>query len=136
MANRSTAATVQLRTQQVAEMLLDGASRLEVIQFASEEWKVSERQVDNYIAKANEAIYEERAANVAHKRAKHVAMRERMARKAIKAGDTKLALTLLDSAANLEGLFVAKHEHEFSGSVETTALTPAEQLAKLQEMAD
>ena len=53
---RSTAHETTFRAQTVYGLLCDAKSRQDIIQFAAENWQVSERQADNYIAKARELL--------------------------------------------------------------------------------
>lgn len=53
---RSTASETQFRVQTVYGLLCDAKSRAEIIQFAAENWQVSDRQADNYIQKARELL--------------------------------------------------------------------------------
>jgi len=49
---RSTAAVALLRTQTIYGMLCDGKSRSEILRFVTEEWKLSERMGEDYLARA------------------------------------------------------------------------------------
>ena len=49
---KSTKAAKQFRINAVYQMLTDGKSRTEILQFCSDEWNISTRQGDNYIAEA------------------------------------------------------------------------------------
>lgn len=53
---RSTAATKEFRVNTVYKMLTDGKSRAEIVQFCSDEWDVTIRQGDKYIADAREKL--------------------------------------------------------------------------------
>ena len=56
VAGRGSAAEKQFRVQAVYGHLCNGWSRGQVVQFASDEWGVSERMADNYIADARVKI--------------------------------------------------------------------------------
>ena len=57
MAKKSEKATVIERTELVFTMQTRGYRRCEIIQYASENgWDIGDRQVDNYILKANEIL--------------------------------------------------------------------------------
>ena len=58
---RSTAAEAEFRTNTVYGLLCEAKSRTEIIQFGAENWKVGERMVDKYIAKARELINQDNA---------------------------------------------------------------------------
>ena len=49
---KSTKAAKEFRVNTVYKMLTDGASRSQILQFCSDEWSISTRQGDNYIAEA------------------------------------------------------------------------------------
>ena len=53
---RSTASETQFRVQTVYGLLCDAKSNAEIFHFASENWQVGERQVENYIRKAREML--------------------------------------------------------------------------------
>ena len=53
---RSTKAAKEFRVNTVYKLLVDGKSRADIIQFGSEEWQVSDRQIDTYIADARVKI--------------------------------------------------------------------------------
>jgi hypothetical protein len=50
--DKSTDAEINIRHATVAEMLVKGQSRQDILQYASNTWKVSDRTADEYIAKA------------------------------------------------------------------------------------
>lgn len=56
MAKKSTKVEVEYRTNRVARLLSNGAVRSEVVQYASNEWGVSARTADDYIARAREVL--------------------------------------------------------------------------------
>lgn len=56
MGKKATFAETELRTNTVYGLLVDGRSRSEIIQFVAENWKLTERQADNYIKKARDKI--------------------------------------------------------------------------------
>ena len=51
---KSTKAAKEFRVNTVYKLLTDGASRSQILQFCSDEWGISTRQGDNYIAEARE----------------------------------------------------------------------------------
>jgi hypothetical protein len=52
VAKKSTDAEIAIRVRQVYGLLTQGFSRQQVIQYCSENWSITERHADNYIAKA------------------------------------------------------------------------------------
>lgn len=53
---RSTVAESEIRTQAIADLLASGATRMRCMQFAAENWGISTRQTDEYIARARELL--------------------------------------------------------------------------------
>ena len=52
-------ATAALRCTQVYGLLCQGKSRADIVQFAAEQWSISDRQTDSYIARAREMLMED-----------------------------------------------------------------------------
>ena len=53
---KSTKAAKEFRVNTVYKLLVDGKSRSEILQFAADEWDISTRQGDQYIADARQKI--------------------------------------------------------------------------------
>jgi hypothetical protein len=118
-AAQATAAIVKLRVQAVLELRLAGMEGWNVRRFVAEQeaagvvpWIVpegskplSERQIRNYVTAADRAIEEE----IRHSRHKfliqHLAMRKKLYRRAVEKDDQKTALAILDSMAQISGLW-------------------------------
>ena len=64
MSKRSNKVELQSRVNDVCERLLSGQKRSDIVHFATEAWGISERQVDDYLAKARDAIAN---SNVVHR---------------------------------------------------------------------
>jgi hypothetical protein len=108
---RATAAGVKLRVEQVLRLLLDGAQFHDVCQFATENgWVLKERQVRRYMAKANDLLVLRQKDGRRKALARHSARREALYARALKAGDYRTALAVLDSLAKLQGLYPAPRE--------------------------
>lgn len=56
---RSTKVETEHRINAVYKLLSEGQSRSQVIQFCSEKWGVTDRQGDNYMARAREKLMED-----------------------------------------------------------------------------
>lgn len=56
---KATDAEVAKRVATVHKLLVAGASRASIVQYGSKEWKVTDRQVDDYISRAKETIKEQ-----------------------------------------------------------------------------
>lgn len=58
MAEKSTDAEIELRIATVYEMVVKGASRKYIVRYGSENWKISSRQIDDYLKRVYEDIKE------------------------------------------------------------------------------
>src|SRR5438105_990841 len=117
--SKAEALRVQQRTDELVMIRLDGAQFWDVVQYVSEKateagscWEVkaggkalSERQLRNYLRKADALIL----ASVKQKRSKairrHLAQRANLYAKAVNAGDVRTALAVLQDEAQLRGLY-------------------------------
>jgi len=83
------------RISEVIDFLLDGLTKHEIVRYASEKWRVGERQTETYLARANVKI--EEIATKAQEGAfdKIRARLERQYRRAVQAGDGQLARLLI-----------------------------------------
>lgn len=57
---KSTNGEIELRINKVFDLLISGATRAQIIQYASEKagWNITDRTIDEYISRANERILE------------------------------------------------------------------------------
>jgi hypothetical protein len=55
---KSTTIEIEKRVNQVYEMLLDGYSRFDIVQYCAKNYNVQPRQADYYIAEANREMKE------------------------------------------------------------------------------
>lgn len=58
MAEKSTDAELELRIAIIYEMVVKGASRKYIVRYGSETWKISSRQIDDYLKRVYEDIKE------------------------------------------------------------------------------
>lgn len=107
--------TLKKRVEKVAELLLRGDSRTEILQYASKYWKVTDRQADSYIAKARGEIENSVTRKVEFNYAKAERRFEAILKKALKNGDLRTALTTTKELATLQGLY--KTQVEQSGEI-------------------
>ena len=56
---RCTAAEKIFRANRVARMIANGATRSDIVHYAAQEWGLSKRQADDYIALAREVLKED-----------------------------------------------------------------------------
>ena len=54
MANKATNVEIDGRINTVYKLLLEGNSRTQILQYGSETWEISERQVEEYIKRARD----------------------------------------------------------------------------------
>lgn len=110
---KSDTATVALRIEEVLRLRLDGAQFHDVVQFAAEKgWGLKERQVRNYIARADALLVERQDRGRKRIVARHLAQRQALYAKAIRAGDYRTALAVLADEAKLRGLYEEKDLRE------------------------
>ncbi len=108
---KSNAAEVQQRVEQVLPLMLDGKTFAEIVQFAADSgWNVGERQLRNYVFKANCVLSATLETNRRILLARHIAMREVLYGRAVEEKDIRAALAVLDSLAKVQGL----DEHVFN----------------------
>lgn len=119
---KSSKQVVNERIEKTSQLMIDGKSRADIIQFSSENWKIGERQVDKYIAKAREFIQSEITRNIEFDYAKSIKRYENLYQKAIECKDYKLALSVNKEISNLQGLSKVQIEH--SGNVEFISNIP------------
>lgn len=102
---KSTAATVELRTAKVAELLIDGWSRARICEYArNQSWGVSDAQIDRYISRARERIEADCSQSRKASYALAEARLEALYGKAVESGDLRLALNVLKEQKALQGL--------------------------------
>lgn len=103
---RITAAEMTRRVDQVAELVLAGLSRSEILRYVSEktDWGVSERTVDTYLARANEKLQAEGKRDRAAEFGKALARLETLYRKALTGNNYKTCLSIQKEIAQLMAL--------------------------------
>lgn len=112
---KSNQITLKQRVSKVAELLLNGLSRVDIVQYASKKWKVTDRQADTYISKAKDEIESSISRKVEFNYAKAERRFENILRKALERGDLRTALTTTKEIATLQGLY--KTQIEQSGEI-------------------
>src|SRR5690606_8390786 len=114
--SKSSIITVNERVMKVADMLIEGKSRISIIHYGSDTWSVGERQVEKYLAKARELIKGGIVKNLEFDYAKAIRRYEDLYQKAIDEKDYRLALSINKELTVLQGLHKMQIEH--SGNVE------------------
>jgi hypothetical protein len=103
---KAEAAQVALRVEEVLRIRLDGAQLHDVVHYAAEKgWAVQERQLRNYIHRADDLLVERQEKSRKRLLARHVAQRDALFARAVNAADLRTALAVADSTAKLQGLF-------------------------------
>ena len=101
---KSTNAEIEKRVKEITNLLLNGYSRLDIIQYSSK-YKVSDRQIDTYIKKALEGFRENIKEDLKTNFSIHINQRYNLYKIAIKESNLKLALEILKDIAKLQGLY-------------------------------
>ena len=100
---------VARRVDEVLRIRLDGAQYHDVLQYVTENgWNLKERMIREYMARADDLLIARQDKDQAKLIAMHLARREAMLARAINAADYRVALSILDSMAKLQGLVVDK----------------------------
>ena len=103
---KSTAATMEQRVEEVLRIRIDGAALHEVRAYAAQQgWNVGERQLQNYMRKADKLFREQRERRRGLLLSIHHARRESLYARAVNGSDYRVALAILDSMARLDGFF-------------------------------
>jgi hypothetical protein len=103
---KAEAAQVALRVEEVLHIRLDGAQYHDVVQYAAEKgWQLKERQLREYIHRADDLLVERQERSRRRLLARHIAQRESLFARAVNAADLRTALAIADSTAKLQGLF-------------------------------
>lgn len=104
--NKSDNAEVAKRVDAVLRLRLKGAQLHDIVHYGSlKEWDVGERQIKKYIAKADQLLVERRDRNRRQVLTRHLAQRQLLFARALKAGDNRTALAVLADDAKLRGLY-------------------------------
>lgn len=116
---KSTKAGIIARLLIVEQFLLKGWSYTQIIRYGSETWKITSRQVDNYLEQVRAKWSEVYAEQSKHNLELAINRREKLYQETRK-DDKALALMILNSLDKIKGLFVDRVENsnELKGPVE------------------
>ena len=145
---RSTKAEVEARVEAVAELLIRGFRRRQILQYAAgdinadpprESWDVSERQVDTYIERATALLSEAAKTVFKVEFGKSVRRHEYLFSRALAAGEFNTAISVERSRKALLGLDAPRRtEHTGKGGgpiqTEEVSLTDEERAARIMEI--
>lgn len=98
------------RVAKTAELLLKASSREVIVQYASKNWKVTDRQADTYIKRAREAIESSVKRKVEFDYAMALRRYEDLYSKAMNRKDYRLATNINKEIATLQGLYKTQIE--------------------------
>ena len=101
---RSTKSETEFRIATVYGMLVDGRSRTDICQFASEKWEVHERTGDRYIEAARKRLEEDCAITREHLLAEALAGYRSIRQQAERRGQLMVAKSCLDATLEIVGV--------------------------------
>ena len=113
---KATVAQAKDRLYVVYSMLLDSYDRPTIIQYASKTWGIGDRQVDDYIQKANVMIEMDYKEKRYQKLRRSIAKRYKLKQRAVKKGDYHLAHEIQKDIDKLEGLYPSE-KHTLTGNL-------------------
>lgn len=119
---KSNQAILSKRVTKTVELLLAGHSRSDIVQFASKNWKISDRQADDYIAKAKNELEKSVNRSVEYNLVKAERRMEMILKKALEQGELRTALATVKEIATLQGLY--KNAVELSGNITVVSNIP------------
>jgi hypothetical protein len=110
---KTEAAEVAKRVDAVLRIVLDGAQFHDVMQYAEEQkWGLKERQVREYLSRANELLAERLEKNRKRTIARRISQREALFARALNAADYRTALAILSDLDKLQGHYPEKDLRE------------------------
>ncbi len=103
---RSSKAEIEARIQVIAEAIEIGLQkRSDLLQFVSDQdWEVSERQIDNYIAEARDLLNSIRVGDLKEQRRKRIKQLEHLLQQNYESGNLKEARLCIGVISDLEGI--------------------------------
>ena len=121
MSDRASKSEVEYRVILFADAIASGlATRSHLLQIASEEeWDISERQVDTYIAKARDLFKEREVENIDVKRRKRIKQLEHLAQKNYLRGDYQEVRHCIKQISDIEGIVKSRFRDEEEGKEST-----------------
>ena len=119
---KSSQSIVNKRIVVISEMIIEGKNRQNILQFNSENWNLSERQIDNYISKATSIIKSELIKDVEFDLSKAIKRFEFIYKRAIEMKDYRLALQTNKEICAIQNLSKIHVEH--SGNVQFICTIP------------
>ena len=103
---RCTAVEKQFRLARVTRMLANGATRQDLVQYGAQEWGLSKRRVDEYIAEARKELEEDYNLDRQAFTAVLLSQLSVIQKKALEHSTLQAALGCINTAAKLARLYV------------------------------
>lgn len=114
--------TAEQRVKTIAQMLINGCSREDIVLLCSDHWSIGERQSDKYIARARTLVEQSVKRKVEYDYAKAVRRYENLYKLSMERKDYKTAMSVNKELTALQGLFKQQIEH--SGEVKFICNVP------------
>lgn len=105
---KSTAVELINRVNEIKEQMLLGYTRYDVVRYGTEKWGVSERQIEDYMSKANAILDEINMLEAKDNLKLLTSNMWKIFRKALEEGDRRHASELLREIGKLRGLYNEK----------------------------
>lgn len=112
MSEKSTKAEVIQRVAVVYELLLRHAARSEIVQFGTNEWGITQRQVDKYIKRAKDLLYTATEEDLEKKKNRILHELDYLYSVALRKGQTQTCLEIKKTQAKLDGLMIDRMKVE------------------------
>lgn len=110
MAEKADYAESQKRVAEVAEMMLSGENRNEIVRFGSKKWGIGARQIEKYMVRARAALRAKINERTELSVNWHLRARMRILSQAQRQRDARASLAVLRDIGELQGLYKEKVE--------------------------
>lgn len=92
MANKSSKAEVDRRVDTMARMLISAGTTSQILQFASDEWGITRRQAETYLARARKQVRDDYSQDRAEFLATRLGLLDAISQKALQSGQLSAAV--------------------------------------------
>jgi len=110
MAEKADYAEAQKRVAEVADMMLAGENRNEIVRFGAKKWGIKARQIEKYMVKARAALRAKINERTELSVNWHLRARMRILSQAQQQRDARASLAVLRDIGELQGLYKEKVE--------------------------
>jgi len=110
MAEKADYAEAQKRVAEVADMMLAGENRNEIVRFGAKKWGIKARQIEKYMVKARAALRAKINERTELSVNWHLRARMRILSQAQRQRDARASLAVLRDIGELQGLYKEKVE--------------------------